>query len=79
MALAQLLAEEEVAAFEREGAVAEEAMKEAAKVAVGKMHPVAARQAVDEVAKEAAMEVYVGPFCDERMKMLRNLILVLPY
>jgi hypothetical protein len=43
-----------VAAFEREGRVAEEAMEEvmhkAAKVAVDKMHAIAARQAVEAVA-----------------------------
>jgi hypothetical protein len=59
MTLAQLHAEEEVVAFEREGTVAEEAMEsvveEAAKIAFGKMHAVAAREAVEVVAKEAAM------------------------
>jgi hypothetical protein len=54
-ALARQHAEEEVAAFKREGEVAKEAMEEAADIAVGKMHAAAARKAVEAVVKEAAM------------------------
>jgi hypothetical protein len=61
--LARQHAEQEVAAFEREGEVAQEAMDMvmeeatavAADVAVGKMHAAAARKAVEAVAMEAAM------------------------
>jgi hypothetical protein len=61
--LARQHAEQEVAAFEREGEVAQEAMDRvmeeaaavAADVAVGKMHAAAARKAEEAVAMEAAM------------------------
>jgi hypothetical protein len=61
--LARAHAEEEVAAFECEGEVAQKAMVRvledaaavAADVAVGKMHAAAARKAVEAVAMEAAM------------------------
>jgi hypothetical protein len=48
--------EDEVAAFEREGEVAEEVMmeeaaKEAADIAIGKMHAAATRKAVVAMAK----------------------------
>jgi hypothetical protein len=59
MTLAWQRAEEEVAAFEHEDELFEEAMeeaaKEAAKVTVGKMHTFTARKAVETVAKVAAM------------------------
>jgi hypothetical protein len=61
--LARQHAEDEVAAFEREGEVAQAAMVRvledaaavATDVAVGKMHAAAAREAVEAVAMEAAM------------------------
>jgi hypothetical protein len=63
MELARQHANDEVAAFEREGEVAQAAMVRmledasmvAADVAVGKMHAYAARKAVDTVAMEAAV------------------------
>jgi type IV secretory pathway VirD2 relaxase len=63
MELAQVHAEEEVAAFEREGEVAQKAMVKvledaaavAADVIVGKMHVAATRKAIKAVAMEAAM------------------------
>jgi hypothetical protein len=58
MALARLQAEEEVCAFELEGAVAQRAMEdvveEAAKVVVQQIHTVATKEAVEAMAKEAA-------------------------
>jgi hypothetical protein len=53
--LARQRAEEEVATFEHEDELSEEAAKEAAKVTVGKMHAFTARKAVETVAKEVAM------------------------
>jgi hypothetical protein len=63
MGLARQDMEEEVAACEREGEVAQEAMEAgmeeaaavATDVAVGKMHAIAARKAVEVLAMEAAM------------------------
>jgi hypothetical protein len=63
MELARQHAEDEVAAFEREGEVAqatmvsvlEDASTVAANVAVGKMHACAARKAVEMVAMEATV------------------------
>jgi signal transduction protein with GAF and PtsI domain len=63
MELAQAQAEEEVAAFEREGEVAQAAMVRvledaaavAADFAVGKMHTAAPRKTVEAVVMDAAM------------------------